>query len=234
MPTDLPTEAFYLSNAILAIGSLGTAAFALVDATKALGGGISGYGFGHIEDALHDLFPANVNKADKSNPLTFGSIKDTLYANWLNGMALADQQSIAKTLIKLRLDAANAAHLAEKTGVSPAVLGAIATKYTDGTPLLPTEQNVAGRFDLLLSTVLGEGYQRADQAYRNGAKFLTVVFAVLLALAGNWALGASGGAGVQWSVAFIAGLLAAPLAPISKDLASALQASVKAMQVLRK
>jgi hypothetical protein len=230
----MSTEAIDLPNAILAIGSLGTASFALVDSTKVFGGGISRYGFSHVEQALNDLFPANVNKADRSNPLTFGSIKDTLFANWLNGMVLADQQSIAKTLIKLRLDAANAAHLAAKTGVSPEVLGTIATKYTNGTALLPTEQNVAGRFDLLLSTVLGEGYERADQAYRNSAKALAVVFAVVLALVGNCALGASSGSGVSWGVALIAGLLAAPLAPVSKDLASALQASVKAMQILRK
>jgi hypothetical protein len=52
-----------------------------------------------------------------------------------------------------------------------------------------------------------------------------------LALAGNASLG---GSGVHWHVALIVGLLAAPLAPVSKDIASALQASVKALQIIRK
>lgn len=220
-----------LPNAILSIGSLGTAAFGLVDSTKAFWGGVSNCGFGHVTKVLDHLFPANVDKTDTSNPLTYKSVRDTLRANWLNGTALADQQSIAKTIIKLRLDTANAASLAGKTGVDPALLTSLATKYSNGIALTPEEQNAAGRFDLLLTTLLDEGYQRADQTYRNAAKVLAVAFSVALALGGRWALGS---ADVSLSAALIAGFLAAPLAPVSKDLASALQASVKTLQIFRK
>lgn len=219
-----------LPDAVLAIGSLGTASFALVDSSKAVRGGVSNLGFGHVEQVLDRLFPPGVDRADRSNALTFASVIGTLRANWLNGMSLADQKSIAKTLIKLRLDAANAAHLAGVTGVDPAVLASLAAKYATGGALSPEEQNVAGRFDLLLTTLLEEGYERADQAYRNGAKAVAWVVAVVLAVLGKLALGDPA---IGWGLALLAGFLAAPLAPVSKDLASALQASVKALQTVR-
>ena len=219
-----------LPDAVLAIGSLGAASFALVDSSKAVRGGVSNLGFGHVEQVLDRLFPPGVDKADRSNALTFAGVLGTLRANWLNGRSLADQKSIAKTLIKLRLDATNAAHLAAATGVDPAVLASLAAKYATGGALSPEEQNVAGRFDLLLTTLLEEGYERADQAYRNGAKAVAGVVAVVLAVLGKLALGDPA---IGWGMALLAGFLAAPLAPVSKDLASALQASVKALQIVR-
>ncbi|MCA7120557.1 MAG: hypothetical protein LGL72_14430 [Acidibrevibacterium sp.] len=220
-----------LPDAVLAIGSLGTASFALVDASKAVLGGISRWGFGHVDRVLARLYPPAVDAKDEDNPLGLRSVRATLFANWLNGMALADQRSIAKTLVKLRLDPENAPSLAARTGVDRAKLVSIAAKYATGEALDHAEQDAAGRFDLLLTTLLEEGYQRADQAYRNGSKIAAAAVAVVLALLGNWALGADK---IGWLEAFIAGLLAAPLAPVSKDLASALQASVRAMQILRR
>ncbi len=220
-----------LVDAVLAIGSLGTASFGLVDASKALGGGISRCGFAHVQRVHDHLYPAAVVAADAGNPLGLRAMRATLYANWVNGLALADQRAIAKTLVKLRLDPANAAELAAKTGVDPGVLTRIAASYASGASLSAAEQDVAGRFDLLLTTLLDEGYQRADQAYRNGAKIASVAVAILLALGGKWALGDPA---IGWGTALLAGILAAPLAPVSKDLASALQASVKTLQLLRK
>lgn len=230
-----------LPDAILAVGALGTAAFGLVDATKALWGGVSNAGFSHITRVLTHLFPDDANRADKGNPIALGAMRDTLRANWLNGTTLADQMSIAKTLIKLRLDKDNARVLAAKTGVDPKLLTSLATKYANGSQLVPKsqlppedqltpeEQNVAGRFDTLLTTLLDEAYQRADQAYRNSAKAWSMVAAVALAALGKLAVGDT----VGWGTALMAGLLATPLAPTAKDLASALQASVKALQVFR-
>ena len=89
-----------------------------------------------------------------------------------------------------------------------------------------------GRFDLLLSALLDQGYQRADQRYRNSAKLLAVFIAMFLAiLGGRIVVGNaffSNGSEVVRSV--LAGLLATPLAPIAKDLSSAIQAGAKAAQ----
>jgi hypothetical protein len=224
---------FDISDAVIAISGLGTASFALVDASKAVNGGASNYGFGFITRALENLFPADIDKTDTANPVTYASIRDTLRANWLNGTELSDQKSIAKTLIKLRLDPQNAAFLAGKTGVDPAILGSLAAKYVNGGDPTPAELNVAGRFDLLLTTLLDEAYQRADQAYRNKSKATAIVVSIAVSVLGWWSLGA-GASGVNIGIALLIGLLAAPLAPVSKDLASALQASVQALQFFKK
>jgi hypothetical protein len=218
-----PTD---LANAVLAIGSLGTASFALVDATKAFGGGISNRGFGLISHMLARFIP--------SQTAAFHAVRGTLQGNWINGAAsLNDQRSIAKTLIKVHLTTDTAPEMANQAGVNRDLLGQVAQKYSNASAspaLTAAEQDVASRFDLQLSSIIDEAYQRADQRYRNSAKFLAIVFAILLAIAGKLALGATT---VGWGEALVAGLLAAPLAPISKDLASALQASVKALQVIK-
>ena len=216
--------AFSLPDAVLAVGSLGTASFALVDATKAFGGGISNRGFTGISRMLGRFLP--------SAGTEFRSVRNTLRANWINGTAsLGDQKSIAKTLIKLHLTDANAAHMAHQTAVDSTLLTQVARKYAAPTATLtPEEQNVASRFDLQLASIIDDAYQRGDQNYRNSAKVLAIVFAVILAVSSKYALGMKE---IDLTVAIIAGLLAAPLAPISKDLASALQAGAKALQSLK-
>jgi hypothetical protein len=111
---------------------------------------------------------------------------------------------------------------------------AVAEKLVTAKPLEPEETDVYGRFDLLLGAQLDEGYQRGDQRYRNSAKALAVPVAVVLALLGAWAI--DGGA-FGWHdaiKAFAGGLLATPLAPVAKDVASTIQAGAKLAQVWKK
>lgn len=221
-----------ITQIIVAMGGLGTAAYALVDGAKAIGGGPSNHGFSHIKRVLVRLYPEGTSTDDRTNPLTLASVRDTLYASWINGVALADQKAIAKSLVKLRLNRDNAPHLAEVTGVDRELLVAVAGKMANGTQLEQAESDVLGRFDLILTALLDEGYQRADQAYRNSAKLWSVAVSVVLALAGAGIVGLTSVHGLL--AAALIGLLATPLAPLTKDLTSALQASVKAMQLLRK
>ena len=104
------------------------------------------------------------------NPLQLSEVLDTLRANWLNGTALADQKAIAKSLIKLRLNIVNAPELAKATEVDKEKLAVIAAKIASGGTLTQNENDVFGRFDLMLTAILDKGYQRADQSYRNSAK----------------------------------------------------------------
>ena len=217
-----------VSSYIAGAAGLGTAAFALVDSSKAFGGGVSNCGFGHIERVVAKFFPAS-----GGGPMSLTEVRATLRANWLNGTAFADQKAIAKSLIKLRLDADSALHLARATGVDGKVLGAVAGKITAGKPLSSGESDVYGRFDLMLTALLDEGYQRADQVYRNSAKAWSVVVAVGLAIAGVCIVEPSVGA-KEWAEAVVVGLAATPLAPIAKDLTSALQAGVKVAQLIGK
>lgn len=223
-----------LPHIITAIGGLGTAAFGLVDSTKVLaGGGVNRIGFAEIADSVTALTPGAT-----VNGLTQSRIIATLRANWYNGQDLSSQKAIAKSLIKLGMNAGNAEEIAKNTGVDPVVLKSVATKITAGTALTSNETDVYSRFDLILTAMLDQVYQDSDQRYTNGTRVCAMVFAVLLAFVGGWTLKGGPFAGYWWTKemaeALIAGLLATPLAPIAKDLSSALAAAVNTMQIIKK
>ena len=232
----------HIGSVTAAIGGLGTASFGIVDATKSMFGGVSTRGFASISKTMATLIPdrtvASATHTDTDEPatppaLSLDSILVSLKSNWLNGVSHDDQVAIAKSLVKLRLNAALVPTLASLTGVDPTLLLAVATKIASGQPLDQAETDTYGRFDLVLTTVLDQAYQRGDQQYRNTAKILAAVTSIILAVLGAAALGQfkgdhSVGHFVQ---AVLVGLLATPLAPIAKDVASAIQAGAKAVQI---
>jgi hypothetical protein len=220
-----------LPKIVLAIGSLGTAAYGVVDVSKGFGGGVSNRGFGDIKKVVSQFISLS---SSGGSALSLTSVLATLRANWLNGMALGDQKSVAKALIKLNLNTASASAMAAATGVDATVLKTIATKLPAGTDLTKEETDAYGRFDLLLTAVLDQGYQRGDQRYRNSAKLLAVPVAVALALLGAWAISTDGLSSLDAWRAVAGGLLATPLAPVAKDLASAIQEGSKLAQAWKK
>ncbi|MGA2151113.1 MAG: hypothetical protein ABSG48_02985 [Geobacteraceae bacterium] len=224
-----------IPDCISAVAGLGTASYALVDSSKAIFCGVSRFGFSYIEKVINRLLPPELYK---KSPLPPQQIRDTLWANWVNGTSLADQKAIAKTLVKLHLNQKTANHLASETGVDGKIMEQVAEKYATGGKLDDDETNVAGRFDLMLATILDEGYQRADQTYRNRAKLCAMVVSIAIALIGGYSIYDNASVNYLQSkemlTALLVGLLATPLAPVAKDLSSALQAGVKAVQAARK
>jgi hypothetical protein len=218
-----------ISDYIAVAAGLGTAAFALVDASKAFWGGVSNCGFGHIRRVVTRFLPGTGGGA----LLNLDGVIATLRANWLNGTALGDQKAIAKSLIKLRLNTDNASHLASAAGMPANSLNGAVQKITAGKALAPQESDTYGRFDLILTAVLDEGYQRADQSYRNSARVWSIVVAIGLAVTGVWLTQGTLDS-PYLSKAILVGLVATPIAPIAKDLTSALSAGVKVAQMLRK
>lgn len=231
-------QSFQLGQIITAVGGLGTAAFGLVDASKTTFGWINRIGLKHIKETVTSLTPDQTGDglpAKPVNALPRKNILETVEANWVNGTDLASQKAIAKSLIKLHLSAGNAAALAAKTNVDPAVLGSVATKTIAGTPLLQTESDVFSRFDLIVTALLDEAYQLSDQVYRNGTRALAAFVAVLLAVAGGCSLeGCKFWNPKDVALAVLVGLVATPLAPIAKDLSSALATAVNTMQLVKK
>ena len=229
-----PTE---LTEIVTAIGALGTAAFGLVEATKVLGGGVNHFGFGGIETVVTALTPsapandaANAgNAATPRNALSQPKIIDTLKANWFNGTDLGSQKAIAKSLIKLNLNSENAGSLADATGVDKLKLKTIAENITSGTALPIELSDFFGRFDLILTALLDEVYQRGDQSFKNGTKLCAMIASIALAVLA-WAATGTGTLGQ----ALIIGVIATPLAPIAKDLSTALATAVNAMQLVNK
>ena len=226
---------FQLGQVITAIGGLGTAAFGLVDAAKSAFSGINRVGLKHIHEVVSELAPEGASAGGPVNALPQANILESLEANWVNGNDLASQKAIAKSLIKLHLSSANASTVAVKASVDPAVLTAVASNLETGTPLSQAESDTYSRFDLIVTALLDEAYQVSDQVYRNFTKTLAALVAVALAVAGGWSLdGANFWSPKEIALAVLVGLLATPLAPIAKDLSSALATAVNTMQLVKK
>jgi len=228
---------FSYSDAVLSIGALGAAAYGLVDASKVLRGGLSQPGFGFILTEIEKFRPAlNVVGADAA--IT------TLRSIWLNGVSLDDQKAKAKAMIHMGINASDADALADVIGLGGSAKNAFkaAAQKLDlgaassGQPALTqTDLDVIGRFDAILSARLDAAYERADQVYRNSAKAAACVIAVILALIGDYSLSGDAGApAVPWGLAVLAGLIATPLAPVAKDVASSIQTASKAFSIFKR
>lgn len=232
---DLPN----IANILAAVGALGAAAYGLVDLTKACWGGVSNVGFKSITKALTPfqaaLDDATVNK----------SWRKTLKAHWLNGTAEADQKATAKGLIRLGLSPSNANALSTSGRVNAVAFKAAVTNVENGTPLSPTDLNVLGRFDASVDAALDAGYESADQAYRNAARAVAALVAIVLAIAGGAIVDAGAPNAphpfdffsylfsMDGGMAVIIGIVAVPLAPVAKDLASSLQNAVAAFKAVK-
>jgi len=217
-----------LANLVTAIGALGGASMGLVDTTKMFRGGPSNIGFGHIEDGLAPFL-----NAIASNPAPFGknAILRTLKGDWLNGAAKPDQKAKAKSLIQLSLSQANAAALANVAAVDAEALQSAVQKKADGGEAAAADTSALAQFESVLTAVIDEAYERGDQKYRNAAKSLAMVTSVVLSeIAGMSIWGIT-----QENLVFflVTGLIATPLAPIAKDVASALQTAATAASAIK-
>ena len=216
-----------LVAAITAIGALGTAAFSLVDATKAFAGGVSNFGL-RVLYRVANRFSAALERALERDESDQPEWRRVLRAHWLNGRPREQQKAIVKSLVRLGLAPDTAPKIAKAAHVSAEALGEVAAKLEQGTPLLPPDLNVLGRLDASLDAQLDAAYDRADQIYRNASRVFAGAFAVALGFLASWAIGETN----VWRALMI-GLLAVPLAPIAKDLASALQSAAAAMRATR-
>lgn len=229
-----------LPTVISAIGGLGIAAFGLLEAVKPACPLLNRIGFKFIRRTVVALTPAERGAGSPLNALPAAAVLHTLQANWENGVHLVDQKAIAKSLIKLHLSAANAAQVAAAANVDPEALTAVAASMASGAPLTEKESDVWSRFDLIVTAMLDESYQCADQVFRNAMRGLAAAIAVVLAIAGGWMVNSatvSFGAYLvspDFGRALLVGLLATPLAPVAKDLSTALATAVNAMQLVKK
>ena len=105
-----------------------------------------------------------------------------------------------------------------------------------------------GRFNASIEARLDAAFERADQYYRNASKTLAAVIAVILALVAGaivyadqlttaapdlWTLVVDYLDTRYFPLALIIGVIAVPLAPVSKDLVSALGDAVRAMKAAK-
>lgn len=237
MPEESVTFA-QLAAAILAIGALGTAAVGIVDATKIFMGGVSNAGFRHIEAALTP-FAESLRRAIGPE----GDWQHLMKSHWLNGRPKDEQKAIAKSLIRLGLSQSSAKEIAPAIGVDTTTLVEAAQALETGMPLTEQHINVLGRFDASVDARLDAGFDRADHLYRNAARSSAGVVALLLAVVGGGVVYVDEYPGVfsmaayfvSWYfvAALLAGAVAVPVAPIAKDLVSALAGAVQAVKATK-
>jgi hypothetical protein len=77
---------------------------------------------------------------------------------------------------------------------------------------------------------LDQAYQRADQRYRNTAKVCAVPVSVALAIVAHYVLPAGT---INAGEAALLGLIATPIAPVAKDLSTAISNAVQAAQTIK-
>lgn len=211
--------------ALAALSALSTAAFGLLDSTKAFWGGISNAGLGHIKSRLKPFEPALNAAVGADNRW------DVIRANWLNGVTKADQKAVVRALIKLGLSETTADSLAGAAHVNAAALKAAAKKLTSGAAMTDADMNVLGRMNAVIDALLDAAFEKAEQQYRNYSR----VGAGLIAIALSY------GALQFWPgpdrpsdlAALAVGLLAVPLAPVAKDLTSAISTAMRALKAAR-
>jgi hypothetical protein len=237
-----------LPEIIGAVTALGAAAFGLVDVTKGLWLNVGNTGFGFIKQAL----------APFSNAMMQATGTDgtkLVWSHWINGRETAEQKSIARSLVRMGLDSASAPDIARAVNVSETVLAAVVVKMRDAQPLTPEEMNLLGRVDAAIDARLDAAFERADRRYRSVARNIAALYSVILAVIAAASLFASHCAAVALKadtppdvlkactdgflgsrdlvLAIIVGLVAVPLAPISKDLVTGLKAAVTAFKAAK-
>lgn len=224
-----------------AIGGLGTAAFGLLEALKPVIPAINRIGFGGIRRVVVSLTPPEAAEAGAGKPpknaLPQAKVLQSLESNWINGNDLDSQKAISKSLVKLHLSAGNAATVAATANVDPDLLTAVAASIASGTALTQPQSDAYARFDLIVTALLDACYQCADQNYRNRTRGLAALLAIGLALAGGAMVVGNIPQFLHWhnlGAALLVGLLATPLAPVAKDLSTALATAVNTMQLVKK
>ncbi len=221
---------------LAALSGLSTAAFGLLDSSKAFWGGISNVGKSHLKAALLPF----------SDPLT-EAVGDEWWsivlANWRNGMPKSDQKSVISALMKLGLTPATAASVARASHVDPAALQSAAQAMASGQALSEADLNVLGRMAASMEAKLDAAFERAEQQYKNVSRCAAGLVAVALAWIAQeiWAYGGVwpfrqheflGGAPTL-TMAVAVGLLAVPVAPVAKDLTSALSSAMRALKTAK-
>jgi hypothetical protein len=192
----------------------------LVDALKAVpGGGVSRIGFGYIREVL-GLFDRIMARAAGER------WEAVVLAHWINGRPRDEQIGVVRSLLRLGLNADTAGQLAVIGNVEAQALGEAAAKLVAGAPLEEAEINLIGRVEAAVEARLDAAFDLAEQAYRNTARVLAGLIALGLALAAAALLTRP----INWSAAVLVGVLAVPIAPIAKDLVSALTAASRAVK----
>ncbi|HWO40565.1 MAG TPA: hypothetical protein VNO43_02040 [Candidatus Eisenbacteria bacterium] len=204
-----------IGTIILATGALGTAAFGIIEALKWTRLGEAG--FGSILKMLGPIL--------QTLEIAYGPD----YKKLLRAQYRGNQRELTRLIrqgVRVGLRPENAAPLAVYLGiVDGAALRAAAEKVISGGDLSAELRNVLGRFELAVDARIDAALTLAQSNYAGATRVSASVVALAIAMAVGLHLGSG-----YWFQALLVGIAAVPLAPVAKDLVSALQAATRAIR----
>lgn len=205
-----------LGTIVLAVGGLGTAAFGIVEALKWTPIGLMGFG------QVTRLLGAPVLEALRVayGPESLGLLE----AQYRTGRSSGQLPKSIRQGVRVGLTPDTAGALADRLGVVAAKdLVAVAGALQKGTDLTDEQRSVLGRFELALDARIDAALALADDRYAGSMRVIASLVAIVIALAvGIYA-------GQSMLLALIVGIAAVPIAPMAKDLSSAIRAAGQAL-----
>ena len=202
-----------IGTIVLATGALGTAAYGIIEALKWTRLGF--IGFGKLSQTLGPVWG------------TMRNAYGTDFEHVLRGLYKGDLSELGRTLrqgVRIGLTEENAGAISNWLGLKHTEkLQAVAAKIEASEDISNEDRNVLGRFELAVDARIDAAMALAQNHYVGKLRVVASCAALIIAL----------GAGVYLDMMFLAvivGIAAVPLAPIAKDLSSALQAAVQALK----
>src|SRR5262245_56896674 len=199
---------------VLATGALGTAAFGIVEALKR-------YPF--VGEAGFDALLKILGPIFDTLKVAYGPDAQTM----LRAQYRGEQDELKKTMrqgVRIGLTPQNAAPIARSLdSIDAAQLIAAAEAVRAGTELPPPLRNALPRFEVAADARIDASVALAQDRYEHSAQLCAMAVAMVIAIAVGVILNR-----VLESV--LIGLTAVPLAPIAKDVASALKSAAEALR----
>jgi hypothetical protein len=261
-PTTLASQVTLtnITAIVLAVGALGAAAFGVVEAfgksvasstwkvvnpsTGEIAGGFRGLpyvGFKAVQDHMAPLAPAltaaygpdyqKIILGQYRYGRGAGEAPATLRQGVRIGLSMLDEPSIEKMIHDVwGARPSRTARLASALAARNANIGSVEA----GSGAVPREEAEAllASFITALDARQDAAFSLAEERYTAAARGWAAIAALVLALGLNFIADATGEA-LPWGVAGFVGVVAVPLAPISKDLAKAIADAVGAFRTLR-
>lgn len=198
-----------LGTTVLAVGALGIAAFGIVEGFKGAGLGLLGFG------QIGKLLGEHVLNALK---IAYGDdYLSVLKVQYRTGRSSGDLTRSIRQGARIGLTPNNAKDLAASVGV---VDGDKLQKVTEavmaGEELDDEQRGILGRFELALDARIDAATAMANYRYANSMRVAASVVAVVIALVVAIILEAN------LLLALVVGIAAVPIAPIAKDVATAI------------
>jgi hypothetical protein len=241
----------YLGTVTLAVGGLGAASYGVVDGLKLLAwidlagferlfcgrrtkGGRSWPTLQHT--ALDSLLPTlkaaygkdvvELLKAQYRSGRSKGDLPRTLRQGVRIGFGVMEKNDIQKTAHALGIDEHTAKQAAEALVIArnqrPPAVGESATDIAD--PVSGEQRSAIARLETLIDARIDSALVLAEVHYVTQTKVIATFVALLIAFGVGHFLESAP------VVSFMVGIAAVPLAPVAKDLATALQEAVRALK----